>query len=131
MSAGKGEASLSSSSLSVRDVLRQRYSVTWHPRLLYLIVSDGYMATVMRVLDRPSPAVLLKTLLKDTSKDLEKASRILDKSQVVNQGLLELGIGILLSLSCCIYFLQGDSFQHGFLTFIFSDSCEGMVRVCI
>uniref|UniRef100_A0A8C4H2B9 Protein JBTS17 n=1 Tax=Dicentrarchus labrax TaxID=13489 RepID=A0A8C4H2B9_DICLA len=83
MTAGKGEASLSSSSLSVRDVLRQRYSVTWHPRLLYLIVSDGYMATVMRVLDRPSAALMLKTLLKDTSKDLEKASRILDKSQVV------------------------------------------------
>lgn len=85
MAAGKGEASLSSSSLSVRDVLRQRYSVTWHPRLLYLIVSDGYMATVMRVLGRPTPAVLLKTLLKDTIKDMEKASRILDKSQVMNQ----------------------------------------------
>ncbi|XP_037609215.1 ciliogenesis and planar polarity effector 1 isoform X4 [Sebastes umbrosus] len=84
MSAGKGESSLSSSSLSVRDVLRQRYSVTWHPRLLYLIVSDGYMATVLRVLDRPSPALLLKTLLKDTSKDLEKASRILDRSQVIH-----------------------------------------------
>ena len=85
MSAGKGEASLSSSSMSVRDVLRQRYSVTWHPRLFYLIVSDGYMATVLKVLDRPSPALLLKTLLRDTSKDLEKASRILDKSQVLNQ----------------------------------------------
>uniref|UniRef100_A0A7N8WQ10 Ciliogenesis and planar polarity effector 1 n=1 Tax=Mastacembelus armatus TaxID=205130 RepID=A0A7N8WQ10_9TELE len=84
------EASLSSSSLSVRDVLRQRYSVTWHPRLLYLIVSDGYMATVMRVLDRPSPAMLLKTLLKDTSKDLEKASRTLDKSKVVKEGLIEI-----------------------------------------
>ncbi|XP_071321560.1 ciliogenesis and planar polarity effector 1 [Trachinotus anak] len=93
LSAGKGEASLSSSSLSVRDVLRQRYSVTWHPRLLYLIVSDGYMATVMRVLDRPSPAVLLKTLLKDTSRDLEKASRILDKSQIHVRAWLE-------SISC-------------------------------
>ncbi|XP_056260195.1 ciliogenesis and planar polarity effector 1 isoform X1 [Seriola aureovittata] len=89
LSAGRGEASLSSSSLSVRDVLRQRYSVTWHPRLLYLIVSDGYMATVMRVLDRPSPALLLKTLLKDTSKDLEKASRILDKSQIHVRAWLE------------------------------------------
>lgn len=78
----KGEASLSSSSVSVRDVLRQRYSVTWHPRLLYLIVSDGYMATVMRVLGRPSPALFLKSLLTDVSKDLEKASRKLDKSQV-------------------------------------------------
>lgn len=91
MSAGKADASLSSSSMSLRDVLRQRFSVTWHPRLLYLIVSDGYMATVMRVLDRPSPALLLKALLKDTSRDLEKASRILDKSQVVKWGLLEVG----------------------------------------
>lgn len=97
MSAGKGEASLSGSSLSVRDTLRQRYSVTWHPRLLYLIVSDGYMATVMRVLDKPSPALSMKTLLKDTTKDLEKASRMLDKSQVMNQELLEVGTVILLS----------------------------------
>ncbi|XP_068191690.1 ciliogenesis and planar polarity effector 1 [Antennarius striatus] len=81
-SAGKMEASLSSSSLSVRDVLRQRYSVTWHPRLLYLIVSDGYMATVMRVLHGPSPAMLLTVLLKDIRKDLEKASQKLDHSQV-------------------------------------------------
>ncbi|XP_034751796.1 ciliogenesis and planar polarity effector 1 isoform X2 [Etheostoma cragini] len=93
MSADKEAASLSSSSLSVRDVLRQRYSVTWHPRLMYLIVSDGYMATVMRVLDRPSPALLLTTLLKDTSMDLEKASRILDKSQIHVRAWLE-------SLSC-------------------------------
>lgn len=76
----------------MRDVLRQRYSVTWHPRLLYLIVSDGYMATVMRVLDRLSPAMLLKTLLKDVSKDLEKASCMLDKSQVTNLTLLKLGL---------------------------------------
>lgn len=89
MSTRNGEASLSSSSLSVRDVMRQRYSVTWHPRLLYLIVSDGYMATVMRVLDRPSPALLLKTLLKDTRKDLEKTSQMLDESQVISPGLLE------------------------------------------
>lgn len=81
-SAAKGEASLSSSSLSVRDVMRQRFSVTWHPRLFYFIVSDGYMATVVRVLDRTSPALLLKTLLKDTTRDLEKASQSLEKSQV-------------------------------------------------
>ncbi|XP_034064419.1 ciliogenesis and planar polarity effector 1 isoform X2 [Gymnodraco acuticeps] len=89
MSAGREDASLSSSSLSVRDVLRQRYSVTWHPRLLYLIVSDGYMATVMRALDKPTPALLLKTLLNDTSKDLEKASRILEKSQIHVRAWLE------------------------------------------
>lgn len=84
ISAGTGEASLSSSSLSVRDVLRQRYSVTWHPRLFYLIVSDGYMATVMKVLDKPSPALLMKALLKDTTKDLEKTSQRLNQSQVTN-----------------------------------------------
>ncbi|XP_029025275.1 ciliogenesis and planar polarity effector 1 [Betta splendens] len=87
--AGKGDASLSSSSLSVRDVLRQRYSVTWHPRLLYFIVSDGYMATVMRVLGRPSPGLVLKTLLKDASKDLERAGRFLDKSQADMRAWLE------------------------------------------
>ncbi|XP_041826553.1 ciliogenesis and planar polarity effector 1 isoform X3 [Melanotaenia boesemani] len=81
MSARNGEASLSSSSMSVRDIMRQRYSVTWHPRLLYLIVSDGYMATVMRVLGRPSPAILLKSLLKDACKDLEKVTHKLEKTQ--------------------------------------------------
>lgn len=77
----------------MRDVLRQRYSVTWHPRLFYLIVSDGYMATVMKVLDKPSPALLMKALLKDTTKDLEKTSQTLNQSQVINLGLM-----ILLSL---------------------------------
>lgn len=85
LSPGNGEASLSSSSQSVRDVFRQRYSVTWHPRLLYLIVSDGYMATVMRVVGKPSPALLLNDLLKNTTQHLEKASEILEKSQVMNQ----------------------------------------------
>lgn len=98
MSAGKAELSLSSSSLSVRDVLRQRYSVTWHPQLLYLIVSDGYMATVLRVLGKPSPALLLKALLKDTTQDLEKTSRVLDKSKVINQGFLHVGSLILLNV---------------------------------
>lgn len=131
LSAGKGEASMSSSSLSMRDILRQRYSVTWHPRLLYLIVSDGYMATVMRVIDRPSPAMFLKTLLKDTSKDLEKASRILDKSQVVNQGSIS-GSRDLSHLQL-LYVLSSELFlticlsSHSLL----SDSCEGMVGVCI
>lgn len=126
VSAGTGDASLSSSSLSVRDVLRQRYSVTWHPRLLYLIVSDGYMATVMRVLDRPSPAVLLKALLTDTNKDLEKASQKLDKSQVVHRGPLE--VGILLSLR-----LLYELFLTICLSSLssFSVSREGMVGVCL
>lgn len=59
--------------------------MTWHPRLSYFIVSDGYMATVLRVLDQPSPALLLKTLLQDATKDLQKASQNVEKSQVINQ----------------------------------------------
>ncbi|KAM9820132.1 LOW QUALITY PROTEIN: ciliogenesis and planar polarity effector 1 [Neosynchiropus ocellatus] len=80
--AGKLDNSLSSSSLSACDIMRQRYSVTWHPRLLYFIVSDGYMATVLRVRGKTSPALLLTTLLKDISNDLEKCSLILNRSQI-------------------------------------------------
>ncbi|XP_053708695.1 ciliogenesis and planar polarity effector 1 isoform X1 [Synchiropus splendidus] len=80
--AGKLDNSLSSSSLSACDIMRQRYSVTWHPRLLYFIVSDGYMATVLRVRGETSPALLLTTLLKDISNDLEKCGQILDQSQI-------------------------------------------------
>ncbi|KAK5616788.1 hypothetical protein CRENBAI_020476 [Crenichthys baileyi] len=87
LSAENGE--ICSSSLSVRDLLRQRFSVTWHPRLLYLIVSDGYMATVMKVQDRHSPALFLKALLNETCKDLEKASCKLEKSQVHVKAWLE------------------------------------------
>ncbi|XP_014824963.1 PREDICTED: uncharacterized protein C5orf42 homolog isoform X3 [Poecilia mexicana] len=81
LSAENREASLSSSSLSLRDLLRQRFSVTWHPRLPYLIVSDGYMATVMKVQDKHSPGLFLKALLKETYADLEKTSCKLEKSQ--------------------------------------------------
>lgn len=59
--------------------------MTWHPRLSYFIVSDGYMATVLKVLDQPSPALLLKTLLQDATKDLQKASENVEKSQVMNR----------------------------------------------
>lgn len=70
--------------MSARDVFRQRYSVTWHPRLSYFIVSDGYMATVLRLMDKPSPALLIKTLLQDATKELQKAADKLSKSQVIN-----------------------------------------------
>ncbi|KAJ7987160.1 hypothetical protein DPEC_G00335870 [Dallia pectoralis] len=72
---------LSSSSASARDVLRQRYSVTWHPRLPYLIVSDGYMATLLWVPELRSPSNLLGSLLHHASQGLEKASRTLERTQ--------------------------------------------------
>lgn len=59
--------------------------MTWHPRLPYLIVSDGYMATVLRVPEQPSPGTLLRALLHDTSQGLESASRALGRTQVRGQ----------------------------------------------
>ncbi|XP_056146963.1 ciliogenesis and planar polarity effector 1 isoform X2 [Lampris incognitus] len=84
-----GEASLSSSSMSMRDVLRQRYSVTWHPRLFYFIVSDGYMATILRVPETPSPALVIKDMLQNVSKKFELISQILDTSQIHARAWLE------------------------------------------
>lgn len=96
--AGNADAAHSSSSLSIRDVFRQRYSVTWHPRLSYFIVSDGYMATVLRLLGKPSPALLMRTLLQDATKELQRASEKLAKSQVRKLPLTE----VLLFLFICI-----------------------------
>lgn len=48
------------------------------------------MATVMRVLGKPSAALLLKDLLKNTTQDLEKASGKLEKSQVKNQDFVKM-----------------------------------------
>lgn len=95
----------------MRDVFRQRYSVTWHPRLLYLIVSDGYMATVMRVPGQPSPALMLKALLKDVTQDLEKASRMLDNSQVLNGEVVKVE-------SVMLFSYRFRCWQYSFLTFI-------------
>lgn len=58
------------------------------------------MATVMRVLGKPSAALLLKDLLKNTTQDLEKTSRILEKSQVVNQKFVKTPT---VMLSYCLY----------------------------
>ncbi|XP_030005045.1 ciliogenesis and planar polarity effector 1 [Sphaeramia orbicularis] len=106
LSAGKADLSLSNSSISLRDVMRQRYSVTWHPRLLYLIVSDGYMATLLKVKDRTTPALLLKTILMDTSRDLERASQRLDKSEPHVRAWLD-------SVSCLNLESSLEDFSHG------------------
>ncbi|XP_067106459.1 ciliogenesis and planar polarity effector 1 [Osmerus mordax] len=89
VSVGTKDASLSSSSMSARDLLRQRFSVTWHPRLLYLIVSDGYMATVLRTAEKPSSAALLRAALQDTSRSLERASTALEHTQPHARSWLE------------------------------------------
>ncbi|XP_076973098.1 ciliogenesis and planar polarity effector 1 isoform X3 [Tamandua tetradactyla] len=61
------------SSASDNDPTRQRFSIKAHSRLPYLIISDGYMVTTLRFLDNPSPSVLMRSLLLDSTQRLEKA----------------------------------------------------------
>ncbi|XP_049324352.1 ciliogenesis and planar polarity effector 1 isoform X3 [Astyanax mexicanus] len=72
---------LSSSSVSLRDPMRQRYSVTWHPRLPCLLMSDGYMVTMLKMASRPSPTSLMSSVLLDTAQGLERVSRLLGSEQ--------------------------------------------------
>ncbi|KAF4082340.1 hypothetical protein AMELA_G00150710 [Ameiurus melas] len=67
---------LSSSSMSLRDPMRQRYSVTWHPRLPCLIVSDGYMVTVLNMSGRPASSSLMSSFLIETAQALESVRKI-------------------------------------------------------
>lgn len=58
-----------------------------HSRLPYLVASDGYMVTTLRFLDGLSPSVLLRSLLLDATRRLEKAYRGLVLSEVACSGL--------------------------------------------
>ncbi|XP_053448023.1 ciliogenesis and planar polarity effector 1 isoform X2 [Nycticebus coucang] len=60
------------SSASDSDPMRQRFSIKAHSRLPYLIISDGYMITTLRFLDKLSPSVLMRSLLLDSTQRLEK-----------------------------------------------------------
>lgn len=77
---------LSSSSVSLRDPTRQRYSVTWHPRLPCLIVSDGYMVTALNMSRRPASSLLMSSFLMETTQALERVREIIH-SELVSQGL--------------------------------------------
>lgn len=59
------------STTSEKDVMRQRFSVTAHPRSPYLIVSDGYMVTALRFVNNHSPPSYMKSLLLDSAQTLE------------------------------------------------------------
>ncbi|KAM9138287.1 ciliogenesis and planar polarity effector 1 isoform 2-T2 [Pangshura tecta] len=60
------------SSASESDLMRQRFSVTSHSRLPYLIVSDGYMVTVLKFSDNLLPSGVMRSLLLDSAQRLEK-----------------------------------------------------------
>ncbi|KAA0704314.1 Protein JBTS17 [Triplophysa tibetana] len=77
------DGSLSSSSASLCDPMRQRYSITCHPRQPLLIVSDGYMVTVLRLPRRPSATAITSTLLLDAAQGLENIRRVMGSSSRV------------------------------------------------
>ncbi|XP_058163910.1 ciliogenesis and planar polarity effector 1 isoform X2 [Dasypus novemcinctus] len=60
------------SSASDNDLMRQRFSIKAHSRLPYLIISDGYMVTTLRFLDKLSPSMFMRSLLLDSTQRLEK-----------------------------------------------------------
>ncbi|POI23898.1 hypothetical protein CIB84_012354, partial [Bambusicola thoracicus] len=70
------------SSASESDLMRQRFSVASHSRLPYLIVSDGFMITVLRFHNNVSPVGFLRSLLLDSTQRLENIRRNLMNSQV-------------------------------------------------
>ncbi|NXN06615.1 CPLN1 protein, partial [Indicator maculatus] len=63
------------SSASESDFMRQRFSVAAHSRLPYLIVSDGYMITVLRFPNDLSPSGFIRSLLLDSTQRLENTCR--------------------------------------------------------
>uniref|UniRef100_A0A8B9ZZS3 Ciliogenesis and planar polarity effector 1 n=1 Tax=Anas zonorhyncha TaxID=75864 RepID=A0A8B9ZZS3_9AVES len=69
------------SSASESDLMRQRFSVASHSRLPYLIVSDGYMITVLRLPNNLTPAGFLRSLLLDSTQRLENVRRNLVNSK--------------------------------------------------
>ncbi|XP_053501766.1 ciliogenesis and planar polarity effector 1 isoform X4 [Ictalurus furcatus] len=92
---------LSSSSVSLRDPMRQRYSVTWHPRLPCLIVSDGYMVTALNMSGRPASSSLMSSFLTETAQALERVRKIVHselpqvKSKLESMSTLKLAASLL------------------------------------
>uniref|UniRef100_A0A8C3LG50 Ciliogenesis and planar polarity effector 1 n=1 Tax=Chrysolophus pictus TaxID=9089 RepID=A0A8C3LG50_CHRPC len=75
------------SSASESDLMRQRFSVACHSRLPYLIVSDGFMITVLRFHNNVSPVGFLRSLLLDSTQRLENIRRNLMNSQTKEKHL--------------------------------------------
>ncbi|CAI9594618.1 unnamed protein product, partial [Staurois parvus] len=69
------------------DLMRQRFSVTCHPRLPYLIVSDGYMVTALRFAQNMSPYNFMKSLLLDSAQRLENVRQSLQLGKSKKNGI--------------------------------------------
>ncbi|XP_030669834.1 ciliogenesis and planar polarity effector 1 isoform X2 [Nomascus leucogenys] len=75
------------SSASESDPMRQRFSIKAHSRLPYLVISDGYMVTTLRLLDSLSPSVHVRSLLLDSTQRLEKIYQSVILSKPKGKGL--------------------------------------------
>ncbi|XP_063475629.1 ciliogenesis and planar polarity effector 1 isoform X6 [Symphalangus syndactylus] len=75
------------SSASDSDPMRQRFSIKAHSRLPYLVISDGYMVTTLRLLDSLSPSVHVRSLLLDSTQRLEKIYQSVILSKPKGKGL--------------------------------------------
>ncbi|KGL87677.1 Uncharacterized protein C5orf42, partial [Charadrius vociferus] len=75
------------SSASESDLMRQRFSVASHSRLPYLIVSDGYMITVLRFPNNLSPSGFIRSLLLDSTQHLENIRQNLMNSKTEGRPL--------------------------------------------
>ncbi|KAM6109759.1 ciliogenesis and planar polarity effector 1 [Phoenicopterus ruber ruber] len=75
------------SSASESDLMRQRFSVASHSRLPYLIVSDGYMVTVLRFPNNLSPSGFIRSLLLDSTQRLENIRQNLLSSKSKGRSL--------------------------------------------
>ncbi|XP_069771549.1 uncharacterized protein cplane1 [Narcine bancroftii] len=69
------------SSTGESDPTRQRFSLATHPRSPYLIVSDGYMFTVLRFAEHISATSALKSLLLEATQGLEDVQNLLFSSE--------------------------------------------------
>ncbi|XP_036984869.2 ciliogenesis and planar polarity effector 1 [Artibeus jamaicensis] len=83
----KDSNSSADSSASEGDPVRQRFSVKAHSRLPYLLVSDGYMVTALRLCDNLSPSVFVRALLLDSTQRLEKTYQSVKLSKPKGKGL--------------------------------------------
>ncbi|XP_077318964.1 ciliogenesis and planar polarity effector 1 isoform X2 [Lithobates pipiens] len=69
------------------DLMRQRFSVTCHPRLHYLVVSDGYMVTALRFAQHMSPYHFMKSLLLDSAQRLGNLRQSLQLGKSKKNGI--------------------------------------------
>ncbi|XP_078733051.1 ciliogenesis and planar polarity effector 1 isoform X1 [Lampetra fluviatilis] len=93
---GSADATAShGSAASEADALRQRFSVSAHPRLPFLLASDGYVVTVMRLGGELAPARLVQAALEDVHRTLEDVRIGLAASRLPGEAVLLRSLSVL------------------------------------